>query len=102
MNINLDSQRAVFKKIPKRETQENDRMPGFLFEKFTSISNRLSLQLSKCQQDGWRKKMSTRWMMKGKNYLDAKRPLTRTNPSNNRSGTCLPWCKNPNYTEEEI
>ena len=75
------------KKIPNWKTPGHDGIRGFWFKKFTSIYDRLAVEVNRCQQGAH----VPEWMTKGKITLIQKpHYLKGTAPSNYRPITCLP------------
>ena len=73
------------KKISHWKTQGHDGIHGFRFKKFTSIHNRLVLEINK-----WLLGANVRdWMTKGKTTLIQKNSLKGTVPNNYLPITCL-------------
>ena len=61
-------------------------MHGFWFKKFTSIHNRLALEMNRCLQEA----QVPHWMTKGNTTLIKKDLSKGTAPNNYRPITCLP------------
>ena len=59
---------------------------GFWFKTFTSIYDRLALEMNRCLQDEY----VPDWVTKGKTLLIQKDPIKGTAPNNYRPITCLP------------
>ena len=74
------------KKISNRKTPGHDGIYGFWFKKFTSIHDRLSLEMNGCLQGAH----VPEWMTKGKTALIQKEPSKGTAPNNYKPVTCLP------------
>ena len=74
------------RKISNRKTLGHDEIHGFWFKKFTSIHDRLALEMSRCLQGA----QVPDWMTKGKTTLIQKYPSNGTAPNNYRPLTCLP------------
>ena len=70
----------------KNKTPDHDGIPGFWFKKFTSIHDRLALQMNKYLQ----RAHVPEWLIKGRNTLIQKDPSKRATPNNYRTITCLP------------
>ena len=68
------------------KTACHDGIYGFWFKKFTSIHDRLVLEMNKCQQTTH----VPEWMTKGKTTLIQKDPNKGTASNNYRPITCLP------------
>ena len=64
----------------------HDGIHGFWFKKFTSIHNRLVLEMNRCPQGA----QVPEWMNKGKITLIQKDPSKGTAPNKYRPITCLP------------
>ena len=64
-NVHMDSLRVTLKKIPNWKMPDNDSIHGFWFKRFMTIYDRLTLQLSKCQQEG----SIAKWMTKERTTL---------------------------------
>ena len=63
----------------------HDGIHGFWFKKFTSIHDRLALEMNKCLQTAY----VPEWMTKGRTALIQKDPNKGTAPNNYRRITCL-------------
>ena len=68
------------KKISNWKTPGHNGIHGFWFKKFTSIHNRLALEMKKCLQGAH----VPEWRYKGKTTLIQKDPLKGTAPNNYR------------------
>ena len=86
INTHTDELKAILKKIANWKTPGLDGIHGFWFKKFTSIHDRIAIEMSKCLQ----KTDIPEWMTKGKSTLIQKDPLKVTAPTNYRPITCLP------------
>ena len=64
----------------------HDGIHGFWFKNFTSIHNRLALEMNRCLQGA----KIPNWMTKGKTTLIQKDPRKGKAPQNYRLITCLP------------
>ena len=76
----------MIKRIPNFKTPSHDRIHGLWFKKFTSIHDRLALEMNRCLQGA----QVPDWMTKGKTTLNQKDPRKGTAPNIYRSETCLP------------
>ena len=74
------------KKISNWKTPLHDGIHGFWFKKFTSIHDRLALEMNRRLQDA----EVPDWMTKGKTTLIQKEASKGTVPNNYRPITCLP------------
>ena len=72
-------------KISNWKTPDHDGIHRFCFNKFTSIHERLALEMNRCQKEA----DVTEWMTKGKTILIQKDLLKGTTPNNYRPITCL-------------
>ena len=63
--MHTDLRKATLKKIPNWKTPGHNGIHGFRFKKFTSIHDRLALEMNKCLQ----KAHIPEWMTKGKTTL---------------------------------
>ena len=86
MEILVDLLRMTLKRISNWKVPGHDRIHGFWFKKFTSIHDRLALEMNRCLQDA----QVPDWMTKGKTTLIQKDPSKGTAPNNYRPITCLP------------
>ena len=68
--IHIKILKETLKKISNWKTPEHDGIHGFWFKKFTSIHDRLALEINRCQQDA----QVPDWMTKGKTTLIQKDP----------------------------
>ena len=84
--IHIERLKKTLKKISNWKTPGQDGIHGFWFKKFTSILDRLALEISRCLQDG----QVPDWMTKEKTALIQKVPSKGTAPNNYRPITCLP------------
>ena len=84
--IHIELLKKTLKKILNWKTPGHDEIYGFWFKKFTSIHNRLALEMNRCLQDA----QVPDWMTKGKTTLIQKDPSKGTAPNNYRPITCLP------------
>ena len=82
------------------KTPGYERIHGFWFKKFTSIHDRLALEMNKCLQ----RAHVPEWMTKGRITLIQKDPNKGTAPNNHRPITCLPmmWKISIAQIREEI
>ena len=80
--INIELLKKTLKKISNWKTPGHDGIHGFWFKKFTSVHNRLALEMNRCLQDA----QVPDWMTKGKTTLIQKDPSKGTAPNN----YCLP------------
>ena len=86
VEIHIDLLKTTLKNISNWKTQGHDGIHGFWFKKFTSIHDRLALEMNRCI-------LGTHvpeWMIKGKTTLIQKDPRKGTAPNNYRLITCLP------------
>ena len=88
------------KKISNRKTPGHDGIHGFWFKRFTTIHDRLALEMSRYLQYA----QVPEGMTKGKTTLIQKDPSKRTAPNNYRPITCLPmaWKILTTQIREEI
>ena len=84
--IHIELLKKTLKKISNWETPGHDERHGFCFKKFTSIHDRLALEMNRCLQDAH----VPDWMTKEKTTLIQKDPSKGTAPNNYRPKTCLP------------
>ena len=84
--IYTDLLKTTLKKVSNWKTPGHDGIHGFWFKKFTSIHNRLALEMNKCLQTAH----IPEWMTKGRTTLIQKDPNKGTAPNNYRPITCLP------------
>ena len=84
--IHIKLLKKTLKKISNWKTPGHDGIHGFWFKKFTSIHDRLALEMNRCLQDA----QVPDWMTKGKTILIQKDPNKGTAPNNYRPITCLP------------
>ena len=84
--IHIELLKKTLKKISNWKTPGHDGIHGFWFKKFTSIHDRLALEINRCIQDA----QVPDWMTKGKTTLIQKDPNKGTTPNNYRPITCLP------------
>ena len=68
--IHIELLKKTLKKISNWKTPGHDRIHGFWFKKFTSIHDRLALEMNRCFQDA----QVPDWMTKGKTTLIQKDP----------------------------
>ena len=78
--------KKILKKISNWKTSGHDGIHGFWFKKFTSIHDRLALEINRVLLDA----QVPDWMTKGKTTLIHKDPSKGTAPKNYRLRTCLP------------
>ena len=77
MEIHIDLLRTTLKRISNWKAPGHDGIHGFWFKKFTSIHDRLALEMNRCLQDA----QVPEWMTKGKTTLIQKKLLqTITDP----------------------
>ena len=89
VEIHIDLLKRALK-ISKWKTLGHDGIHGFWFKKFTSIHDRLALEMNRCLQG----EHEHEWMTKWKIALIQKDPSKGTAPNNFRPITCLPMtCK---------
>ena len=86
MEIHIELLKNTLKKISNWKTPGHDGINGFWFKKFTSIHDRLALEINICLQDA----QVPDWMTKGKTTLIQKDPSKGTAPNNYKPITCLP------------
>ena len=84
--IHIELLKKDTKKDIKLENPGHDEIHGFWFKKFTSIHDRLALEMNRCLQDA----QVPDWMTKGKTTLIQKDPSKGTAPNNYRPITYLP------------
>ena len=84
--IHTELLKTTLKKVSNWKTPGHDGIHGFCFKKFTSIHDRLALEMNKCLQTAH----VTEWMTKGRTRLIQKDPNKGTVPNNYRPITCLP------------
>ena len=98
--IHIELLKKILKKISNWKTPGHDGIHGFWFKKFTSIHDRLALEMNRCLQDV----QVPDWMTKGKTTIIPKDPSKRTVPNNYRPITCLPmmWKISTAQIKEEI
>ena len=84
--IHTDLLRTTLEKVSNWKTPGHDGIHGFWFKKFTSIHERLVLEMNKCLQTAH----VPEWMTKGRTILIQKDPNQGTAPNNYRPITCLP------------
>ena len=65
LDIHLEQQRATLKKVQNRKTPGHNSIHGFWLINFTSIHDRLAVQLNKCLEETGILEL----MMKGKTTL---------------------------------
>ena len=85
MEIHVDLLRTTLKRISNWKAPGHDGIHGFWSKKFTSIHDRLALEINRCLQDA----QVPEWMTKGKTTLIQKDPNKGTAPNNYRPITCL-------------
>ena len=86
IEIHVDLLKTTLKRISNWKAPGHDGIHGFWFKKFTSIHDRLALEMNRCLQDAH----VPEWMTKGKTTLIQKDPSKGTAPNNYRPITCLP------------
>ena len=69
VEIHFDLLRTTLK-ISNRKAPDHDGIHGFWFKKFTTIHDRLALEMNRCLQEIH----VSEWMTKGKNSLIQKEP----------------------------
>ena len=84
--IHIELLKKTLKKISNWKTPGHDGIYRFWFKKFTSIHDRLVLEMNRCLQDA----QVPDCMTKGKTTLIQKNPSKGTDPNNYRPITCLP------------
>ena len=82
----IEQLKKTLKKISNWKTPGHDGIHGFWFKKFTSIYDRLALEMNRRLQDA----QVPDWMTKRKTTLIQKDQSKETTPNNYRSITCLP------------
>ena len=70
MKMHVDLLRTTLKRISNWKAPGHDEIHGFWFKKFTSIHDRLVLEMHRCLQDA----QVSEWMTKGKTTLIQKEP----------------------------
>ena len=98
--IHIELLKKTLKKISNWKTPGHDGIHGFWFKKFTSIHDRLALEMNRCLQDA----QVPDWMTKEKTILIKKDPSKGIAPNNYRPITCLlmMWKISTAQTREEI
>ena len=86
IEIHVELLKTTQKRISNWKAQGHDGIHGFWFKKFTSIHDRLALEMNRCLQDAH----VPEWMTKGKTTFIQKDPSKGTAPNNYRPITCLP------------
>ena len=86
IEIHIELLKKTLKDIPNWKTPGHDGIHGFWFRKFSSIHDRLALEMNRCLQDA---QVPDR-MSKRKTTLIQKDLSKGTAPNNNRPITCLP------------
>ena len=86
VEIHIELLKKTQKKISNWKTPGHNGIHGFWFKKFTSIHDRLALEMNRCLQDT----QVPDWITKGKTTLIQKDPSKGTAPNNYRPITCLP------------
>ena len=76
--IQIDLLKTMLKKISNWKMPGHDGIHGFRFKKFTSIHNRLALEMNRCLKEAH----IPEWMIKGKTALIQKDPLKGITPNN--------------------
>ena len=84
--IHIDLLKTTLKKLSNWKTPRHDGIHRFRFKKFTSIHDRLALEMNKCLQ----RAHVPEWMTKGRTILIQKDPSKEIAPNNYRPITCLP------------
>ena len=84
--IITDLFKTTLKKVANWKTPGHDGIHGFLFKNFTSIHDRLALEMNKCRQTAH----VPEWMTNGRTTLIQKDLNKGTAPNNYRPITCLP------------
>ena len=100
VEIHIELLKNTLEEISNWKTPGHDGIHGFWFKKFTSIHDRLALEMNWSQQDA----QVPDWMTKGKTTLIQKDPSKGTAPNNYRPITCLPmmWKISTAQIKEEI
>ena len=83
--IHIELLKKTLKKISNWKTPGQDGIHGFWFKKFTSIHDRLVLEMNRCLQDA----QVPDWRTKGKTTLIQKDPSKGPAPNNYGPITCL-------------
>ena len=86
MEIHVDLLKTTLKRISNWKAPGHDGLHGFWFKKFTSVRDRLALEMNR----GFQGAQVSEWMTKGKTTLIQKDPSKGTAPNNYRPITCLP------------
>ena len=68
--IRLNLLRATLKKVPNLKTPGHDGIHGYWFKKFTTIHDRLAIEMNRCLEETY----ISEWMTKGKTTLIPKDP----------------------------
>ena len=84
--IHTDLLRPTLKKLSNWKTPGHDCIHDFWFKKFTSVHDRLVLEMNKCLHTAH----VPEWVTKGRTTLIQKDPNKGTAPNNYRPITCLP------------
>ena len=84
--IHTDLLKTTLKKVSNWKTPGHDGIHGLWFKKFTSIHDRLALEMNKYLRTA----PISEWMTKGRTILIQKDPNNGTAPNNYRPITCLP------------
>ena len=87
--IHTDLLKMTLKKVSNRKTPGHDGIHGFWFKKFTSLQERLALEMNKCLQTAH----VPEWMTKRRTTLIQKDPSKGSAPNNYRPINCLPMMK---------
>ena len=86
MKIHVELLRTTLKRISNWKAAGHDGIHGSWFKKFTSIHDRVAIEMNRCLQDT----QVLEWMTKGKTTLFQKDPSKGTAPNNYRPINCLP------------
>ena len=86
VEIHIELLKKTLKKISNWKKPGHDGIHGFWLKKFTSIHDRLALEMNRRLQDA----QVPDWMTKGKTTLIQKDPSKGNAPYNYRPITCLP------------
>ena len=84
--IHIDLLKTTRKRISNWKTSGHEGIHGFWFKKFTSIHDRVALEMNRCLQGA----QVPDWVTKEKTTIIQKDPSKGTAPNNYRPITCLP------------
>ena len=85
VEMHIDLRKTTLKRVPNLKTPGHDGIHGFWFKKFTSIHDRLALEMNRCLQGA----QVPDWMTKRKTTVIQKDPSKGTTQNNYRPITCL-------------